>query len=69
METWSFRTRAIHKAHLHFFDSMITKHLHMLGSPFPIGGKKKCPDLANVSMLIYKRLGFSLVFYRNILKF
>lgn len=42
----------------------------MLGSPFPMEKKKKkCPDLANVSMLIYKRLGFSLVFYRNILKF
>ena len=44
METWSFRTLAIkcanHKAHLHFFDSMITKHLHMLGSPFRIGKKK-----------------------------
>ena len=36
IDTWSFRTRAIkcsnHKAHLHFFDSMITKYLHMLGS-------------------------------------
>ena len=60
METWSFRTLAIkctnHKAHLHFFDSMITKHLHMLGSPFPIGKKNVLILLMQVCWFTKARL-------------